>query len=153
MFVYISKPSSNFPSGEGGWFVIYRLFKFICILLIHALQNNVILYLLIFYFDYVVRCCRNFFILCSLSFFPYSRLSSYQISLLLTFFVSLIVLFHYCCSHARVFGKTLVHEFPISYSHTEWYFIFSLFGARETKHAQRILLCALFLKWLFKLFH
>ena len=45
-----------------------------------------------------------------------------------------------CCSHARVVGKTLVHEFPISYSNTEWYFIFSLFGARETAHAQRTLL-------------
>ena len=26
-----------------------------------------------------------------------------------------------CFSHAHVFGKTLVHEFPISYSHTESY--------------------------------
>ena len=40
----------------------------------------------------------------------------------------LIVLFKFCCAHARVFEKTLVHEFPISYSHTEWYFIFSLFN-------------------------
>ena len=24
----------------------------------------------------------------------------------------LFILFHSCCSHARVFGKTLVHEFP-----------------------------------------
>ena len=39
-------------------------------------------------------------------------------------FVCLIVLFRSCCSHAQVFGKTLVHEFLISYSHTEWYFIF-----------------------------
>ena len=34
------------------------------------------------------------------------------------------VLFRSCCSHARVFGKTLVHEFPVSYSHTEWYLPF-----------------------------
>ena len=39
---------------------------------------------------------------------------------LLTFFLCFIVLFQSRCSHARVFGKTLVHEFPISYSHTEW---------------------------------
>ena len=32
---------------------------------------------------------------------------------------SLSVLFHSCCSHAQVFGKTLVHEFLISYSRTE----------------------------------
>ena len=39
---------------------------------------------------------------------------------LLTFFLCFIVLFPSCCSHARVFGKTLLHEFLISYSHTEW---------------------------------
>ena len=33
------------------------------------------------------------------------------------FCVSSSVLFHSCCSHAWVFGKTLVHEFPVSYSH------------------------------------
>ena len=36
-----------------------------------------------------------------------------------------IVLFHSCCSHSRVFGKTLLYEFHISYSHTEWYLLFS----------------------------
>ena len=54
---------------------------------------------------------------------------------LLAVFVCPIVLFQSCCSHERLFGKTLVHEFPISYSHTEWYFI-SLFGARKSKQAQ-----------------
>ena len=44
---------------------------------------------------------------------------------LLNFFICFFVLFDPCCSHARVFGKTLVHEFPISYSHTEWYLLFS----------------------------
>ena len=38
---------------------------------------------------------------------------------LLTFFVCFFILFHSCCSNAQVFGKTLVHEFPISYSHSE----------------------------------
>ena len=42
---------------------------------------------------------------------------------LLTFF-SFFVLLHSCCSHEQVFVKTLVHEFPISYSHTEWYLLF-----------------------------
>ena len=49
--------------------------------------------------------------------------------------------------HAWVFWKTLLHEFPVSYSHTEWYFLSFLFGAREYKHAQRTLLLALLLKW------
>ena len=44
---------------------------------------------------------------------------------LLTSFICFCILFHSWCSHARVFGKTLVHEFPMSYSHTEWYLPFS----------------------------
>ena len=39
---------------------------------------------------------------------------------LLTLFACFFILFHPCCSHPRVFEKTLVHEFPMSYSHTEW---------------------------------
>ena len=38
--------------------------------------------------------------------------------------LSLIVLFQSCCSHAQVFGGTLVHEFLFSYSHTEWNLLF-----------------------------
>ena len=34
---------------------------------------------------------------------------------LLTSFVCFFILFHSCCSNAQVFGKTLVHEFPVSY--------------------------------------
>ena len=40
-------------------------------------------------------------------------------------FVCFFNLFRSWCTHARVFGKTLVHEFPISYSRTEWYLFFS----------------------------
>ena len=36
------------------------------------------------------------------------------------------ILFHPCCSNARVFGQTFVHEFPISCSHAELYLLFSL---------------------------
>ena len=56
------------------------------------------------------------------SFLFRARFTSFHTHLsLLTFFLSFFVLFHSCCSHARVFGKTLVHEFLISYNHTEWY--------------------------------
>ena len=41
------------------------------------------------------------------------------------FCVSSSVLFRSCCSHAQVFGKTLVHKFSMSYSHTEWNLPFS----------------------------
>ena len=39
-------------------------------------------------------------------FFPYSRLST-------CILVCFCILCHCCCYHALVFGKTLVHEFPI----------------------------------------
>ena len=37
------------------------------------------------------------------------------------------VLFHSCCSRAWMFGKTLVHEFHISYRNTEWCFFSIVF--------------------------
>ena len=52
-------------------------------------------------------------------FFRVRCTSFHNHSSLLTFFLCLIFLFQSCCSHAQVFGKTLVHEFPIFYSHTE----------------------------------
>ena len=54
---------------------------------------------------------------CPLCLFPLSFLSPY----LLLF---LFVLFQSCRSHTQVFGRTLVREFHIFYSHTEWNFIF-----------------------------
>ena len=45
--------------------------------------------------------------------------------ILLLLLVCFFILFHSLCFHARVFGKTLLHEFHISYSHTEWYLFFS----------------------------
>ena len=41
-------------------------------------------------------------------------------------FLCFYVLFHSCISNAQVFGKTLVHEFHISYSYTECYLLISL---------------------------
>ena len=51
-----------------------------------------------------------------------SQCSSNPVSTKLNCF---FILFHYRRFHALVFGKTLVHELPISYSHTGWYFPFS----------------------------
>ena len=69
--------------------------------------------LLILYFDYLVigRWDFFFFHACFASFHPHVSL--------LTFFC-FFILFYSCCSHVHVFGKTLVHELLISYSHTEW---------------------------------
>ena len=59
--------------------------------------------------SYILGRWHFFFISCPLYCFPYSILSSY------IFFFCFFGLFHSCCSHVRVFGKTLVHEFHISY--------------------------------------
>ena len=56
-------------------------------------------------------------------FFRASLTSFHTHASLLTFFVGFSFLFHSCCSHARVFAKTLLPEFHISHSHTEWYLI------------------------------
>ena len=52
--------------------------------------------------------------------FSYSLLSFHSTSLFFDFFFS-------CCSHARVFGKALVNEFHISYSHSEQCLFFGYF--------------------------
>ena len=59
-----------------------------------------------------------------LPFFHARFISFHTHTSLLTVFC-FFILFHSCCSHAWMFGKTLVREFPMSYSHTEWYIIFS----------------------------
>ena len=51
-----------------------------------------------------------------------------EVSILMPLFLqssSVSLSYHSCCSYARVFGKTLVQEFPISHGHTEWYFLFA----------------------------
>ena len=53
-------------------------------------------------------------------FFRASFTSFFTHSSHLTFFC-FFVLFHSCCYHSRMFGKTLLHELHIFYSHTEWY--------------------------------
>ena len=37
---------------------------------------------------------------------------------------SIYLSFHSCCFHEQVLGTTLLHEFHISYSHAEWFFLF-----------------------------
>ena len=38
----------------------------------------------------------------------------FMLALLLSIFFCFFVLFHRCCSHVQVFGKTIVHDFLIS---------------------------------------
>ena len=70
-------------------------------------------------------CGRIIIIIRRSLFFPYSRLSSY----LLLLFFCLILFFLFSCASVR---ETLVQEFLISCSHTEWYtLLFSFWYMRE----------------------
>ena len=104
MWVFIS--FSNRTTGEGEWLLIFRLFK------------SILFFVSDFHctFSFSFQIFREFlFRTCFTSFHTHASL--------LTFFVCF--LFHSWCSLARVSGKMLVHEFPISYILTEWYLHFS----------------------------
>ena len=91
--------------------IFYRLFKSILFLLIE------------FYCTFSISCIiRPYYVYwyCILDFFFHSPFTSFHVHASLLTFVCFSVLFDSCCSHARVFGRALVHEFLISYSHTEW---------------------------------
>ena len=66
-------------------------------------------------------------------FFLLGPLHSFPILTPLLSSSSVFILFYSCCSHVRVFGKTLVNEFLISYSHTEWYLLFTDRALHEHK--------------------
>ena len=54
-----------------------------------------------------------------------ARCPSFYIQLSLIFFLSFSLFISFLLFSSQVSGKTLVHEFHISYRHTEWYFLFS----------------------------
>ena len=66
-----------------------------------------------------------------LYFFPYSLFSSYLLPLLLCLISFFLFLY------AQVVRKTLVHEFHISNSHTEWYLLFQLCESNENLETVR----------------
>ena len=106
----------NHNFGLGGWFVIFLIFTSI----FYFFQLNFIM-LIPFLIKYYI--IMFIIIVAWLGCDRPSELLFIVPALLLSILMPL--LFHSCCSHAWVFGKTLVHEFPISYSHTEWYLLFS----------------------------
>ena len=106
-----------------------RLFKSILFLLIEFLRtffisykNNHIIFIIIVFWLGCDRPSELFFRARFISFLNPLFLSLIP---LLSFFAFFCILFHSCCSHAQVFGKILVPEFLTSYSHTEWYLLFS----------------------------
>ena len=68
-------------------------------------------------FIIIVFWLGSLFLSCPLYFF-------HTYASLLTAFVCFFIWFHFFCPYRQEFGKTLVHEFPIAYSHTKQYLIF-----------------------------
>ena len=91
----------------------FLLIEFHCSFFHFFIKYYQIMFIIIVFWLGSDRPSELLFLSCPLCFFPHSRFTSYLLRL---FFV----LFRFCCSHARVFGKTHVYEFRISYSHTEW---------------------------------
>ena len=96
-----------------------------CFLLIEFHQTFSISYNILPYFVYYYCILSTMSYAVGTYFFRARFASFHTHASLLTFFVCFFILFRSCCSHARVFGKTHVHEFPMSYSHTEWYLLLS----------------------------
>ena len=115
----------NCSLGRVDDFYFFDCFSSFCFLLIEfhlffsiyykILTNNV------YYYCSLIRIVQAV----GTSFFCRARFISFHThASLFTLFV--YSLFHSCCFHARVFRKTLLYEFHISYSHTEWYLFFPI---------------------------
>ena len=109
-----------------------RIVELKLLLLTRFLSPNLLIYSYLLYFlgVLVVRCDRKRFSVLS----PFIG-KSMILYICIYFIYSVPRPSHYlvpsdALAHARVFGKTL-HEFPVSYSHTEWYLLFSLCEGNE----------------------
>ena len=110
------------PPFGGGWMICN--FSNIKVHFVFCQLNFIVLFpFLIKYYHilfiiivFLLGCDRltDLFYLCTLCFFPYSRHSSYHLRL----FLCLISFLLFICASV---WETLVHESPISCSHTEWY--------------------------------
>ena len=113
--------SSNYLLEHNGWGLMIFHFSIVQLHFVFGQINLIvplpylikylILFIIIVFWLGIDRPVRLSFLSYPVYFFSSSHLSSYLLFP--------IVLFHSCCSHARVFGKTLVHEFPISCIHSE----------------------------------
>ena len=116
---------------EGGWLSFFDYLSPFCFLLIEFHYTFSISYKIFPHYVYYYSVLIMMWYSVGTSFVRACFASFHSHSSLLTIFVCLIVLFRSCCSRAWVFGKTLVHEFPMSYSHTEWYLLF--FARRNSR--------------------
>ena len=112
------------------WIIFYKFFLGFLIVQVHFLKLN-----LIALFPFLIKYYHIMFIIIIVFWLGSDRPSGHVFFLfrftsfnthasLLTFFDYFFTLFRHCCSHSRVLGKILMHEFPISYSYTAWSIFF-----------------------------
>ena len=123
----LSTCGCQWQRNNGGWMIFhFSIVQVHFFLLIECHCSFFICYKILT--DYVYYCCILIMIVQSVgnSFFFRDPFASFHTHASLhTVVVCFFILFHSCSSHDRVFAKTLLHEFLISYSHTEWYLLFS----------------------------
>ena len=71
----------------------------------------IIVFVIIVFFYYYCKEGRR-----DLFFFVHARFTFFHTHF--SYSLRPFILFHSWCAHARVFGKPVMHEFPISYGHT-----------------------------------
>ena len=112
---------SHMALPEGGWMICH--FSIIWVHFVFCQLYFIILFPFLIKYYHIMFIIIVFWLGCDrpsgLHFFRARFASFHTHASLLTIFVCFFVLFRSCCSHARVY------EFPMSYSRTEWYLLFS----------------------------
>ena len=111
----------NIVTGEGGWFVIFRIFKSILFFV-----NWIVLFPFLIKYYYILFIIIVFGLGCDRPSALLLFVPAVLFSILTPLFcVSSSVSLSYFVLAFPMRRKTLVHVFPMSYSHTEWYLPFS----------------------------
>ena len=98
--------------------ICFLLIKFHCSI---SISNNILQYYFYYYCIFLIGQAQAV----GTSFFmPVWLLSTLTVPFLPPLCFSFSRSFRSCCSHARVFGKTLLHEFLFSCSHAERYLLY-----------------------------
>ena len=101
--------------------ILFLLIEFHCIFSIsYKILTNYVYYYYYYYYCILIRIVWAVWT----SFFFRTRVASFRThASLLTFFVCFLILFYSCCSHERVFRKTLVSSpFPIAILNCDCFF-------------------------------
>ena len=126
--------SWNFAMGESGWFLnsSSTLVFFGNSIWLHFFIFYEILPYYVYYYCTLIRIVKAI----GTSFFFCAHFYSFHTHFSLLTSFCFFVLFQSSCSHAQVFDKTFMNEFPILYRHTEWCLHF--FAKRDDRNGPTV---------------